>query len=274
MGNGFTFPLQTMIFSALVTAAYRICGIKIHKPRERAHGNFAVFGDDIIVDHRVYDAVVDVLVILGFRVNRDKSFNEGFFRESCGSDFYRGRNIRGVYLQVLQTPGDVYSVINRLNRWSARHEVPLHRAVSSLRRVCRFLGIPYDEGDDAGIKVPFELLRRPKFDETGAVVYHALVNRPRVVRIPSLEAEQEATEKSIASVRVKLPNFRYSSDGLLFCFLAGYLRGGKLGLRVSSPTSVLKQRVCPGWDERIAASGVSQERGERWKLFTRANLVT
>jgi len=274
MGNGFTFPLQTMIFASLVMAAYRICGVKLHKPRARALGNFAVFGDDIIVDKRVYNSVVNCLNILGFRVNHDKSFNEGPFRESCGSDFVGNHNIRGVYLTSLNTPGDVYSAINRLNRWSSTHGVLLTRVVRRLRRECKFLCIPYDEADDAGIKVPFVLLRSVRYDFTQAVRYIARVNRARHIRIPSVDLDVEVRPEDITRIRKTLPNFRYDPNAVLFVLLAGYLRGGKLGLRTSNPVSVLRRRVCPGWDERIAACGESREFGERWKLFTEANLVS
>jgi hypothetical protein len=273
MGNGFTFPLQTMIFSALVTAAYRISGLKLQKPRARAAGNFAVFGDDIIVDRRVYDSVVNCLEILGFAVNRDKSFNEGSFRESCGSDFIRGHNVRGVYLKTLNSEADIYSAINRLNRWSSFHGILLARTVGYLRRDCKFICIPYDEADDAGIKVPFILLRNPRYDITQAVRYTARVNRSRRVRIPSVDLDVEVQRKDVIKIRRILPDFEYNPDAVLFCLLAGWLRAGKLGLRTSTPISVLRRRVCPGWDERIAACGVSHEFGKRWKMFTEANLV-
>lgn len=281
MGNGFTFPLQTILFSALVTAAYRVYDVKLRKPVTSItgkpfykNGNYAVFGDDIIVDRRVYNVIVSCLEILGFSVNRDKSFNEGLFRESCGSDFYSGYNVRGVYLKKVLTPGDLYSAINRLNYWSAYHGIYLPRTISYLRHGCRFNGVPFDEADDSGIKIPLSALRTIRRDINGAIKYLALVNTPRMVRIPAVMADDVVTEAAVSMVRCKMPDFRYSSDGLLHCFLAGWLRDGLLTLRSLSSKAVLRRRVCPGWDERIAAAGESQQFCEAWKHFTEANLVS
>lgn len=274
MGNGYTFPLQTAIFASLVTAAYRILGIPIQHPRERQNGNFAVFGDDIIVVKEAYNLVVDCLEILGFSVNRDKSFNQGFFRESCGSDWFQGYNTRGIYLKKLRTAGDFYSAINRLNFWSSKHGIPLPRTIGYLRSGCRFIGVPFDEADDAGIKVPYKLLRSPRTDRNGSTYYVASVNSVRSVRIPSVDADGTIDNKELKRIRRVLPNFAYNPDGLLFCFLAGWLRNGQLGLRSLSPKAVLRRRVCPGWDNRYAARGVSHEFHERWKTFVEGNLVS
>lgn len=155
MGNAFTFPLETIIFSSVVVAAYRVLGLKTIYPRGTTLGNFAVFGDDIIVDHRAYNLVVEMLSILGHRVNHDKSFNTGLFRESCGSDWFAGRNVRGVYLKRLHDDRDFYKAINRLNIWSGRNYVPLERTVRYLLAQCkRRLYVPMHEQDTSGIRVP------------------------------------------------------------------------------------------------------------------------
>jgi len=278
MGNGYTFPLQTCIFACLVSAAYRVSGIPLRYPRGQYAGNFAVFGDDIIVDERVYSTVVDCLELLGFSVNRDKSFNKGLFRESCGSDFYSGYNVRGVYLKKLLTAGDFYSAINRLNYWSASHGILLSRTVGCLKSGCRFIGVPFDEADDSGIKIPESLLRIVRRDINGAIKYMANVNTPRMVRIPSVESSMELDLMGDSyEARVLLPNFRYDPDGLLFCFLAGWIRGGSkhtnsVGLRSLRPRAVLRRKVSPGWDRLISVRGESSGFGSRWKMAVEANL--
>lgn len=274
MGNGFTFPLQTTIFSCLVRAVYRICSIPTIHPRGRSLGNYGVFGDDIIVDKRAYDLLCRCLCILGFTVNSDKSFNEGLFRESCGHDYYQGCNVRGVYIKTLLYANDYYSAINRLNRWSATHGIFLERTIKWLRHGCRFIGVPYDEADDSGIKVPESLLRVTRRDRNGAIKYLASVVVPRRVPIPSVEADGIIDQKDLIRIRRFLPDFEYNPDGLLFCLLAGWLRNGYLGLRTLHPKAVLRRRVCPGWDNRAFACGVSHEFHERWKAFVEANLVS
>jgi hypothetical protein len=155
MGNAFTFPLETAIFASVVVAAYRVLGIKPIYPRGTTLGNFAVFGDDIIVVSEAYNLVCEMLDVLGHRVNHDKSFNAGLFRESCGSDWFAGHNVRGVYLKRLHNDGDFYKAINRLNIWSGEHSIPLERAVRYLLEQCkRRLFVPMHEQDTSGIRVP------------------------------------------------------------------------------------------------------------------------
>lgn len=286
MGNGYTFPLQTIIFTALVLSVYKIYGIRPERPRSASRtrsgslGNYAVFGDDIIVDHRVYNVVVRCLELLGFTVNKDKSFNEGHFRESCGSDFWSGHNVRGVYIKTLRDDMDSYSAINRLNRWSARHGILLRRAVSYLRSGCRFIGVPYDEADDAGIKIPLSVLRNPRRDINGAVRYLACVNPPRKLRIPSVDSDRVLSESDLRRIRRVSPDFVYDPDALILGLLAGHLRTnpqepiGSFGLRLRGRRVVHRRRVCPGWDNRIFASGESQAYADAWECAVVANLVS
>jgi len=157
MGNAFTFPLMTAIFAAVVEASYQLLGIPFRKGR---HANWAVNGDDIIVEAKAYDTVTRLLSILGFVPNLSKSFNEGFFRESCGVDAFKGRDIRGVYIKTLKSPQDAISALNRLVGWSAEWDIPLPNTCAFLRNKCKrslFL-VPFHESDVAGLRVPFDAL--------------------------------------------------------------------------------------------------------------------
>ncbi len=152
MGNGFTFPLQTIIFASAVRAVYQLMGF----PCDCSKTQFGVFGDDIIVRRETYDFLIKMLNKLGFSVNVGKSFNTGSFRESCGSDFYRGYNVRGVYVKSLEIPQQVYSLINRLNRWSTLHGILLTRTMAELMCWIRDIRVPPSLADDSGIHVPFK----------------------------------------------------------------------------------------------------------------------
>lgn len=125
MGNGFTFPLQTLIFSCVVWAVYRQLGIK---------QKVDVFGDDIICHHRAYSLVTHTLTRFGFIVNDEKSFSHGPFRESCGGDYVYGIDVRGVYVKRLTHDMDFISAFNRLRLWSLRHDIPIFRTLLALRR--------------------------------------------------------------------------------------------------------------------------------------------
>jgi hypothetical protein len=257
MGNAFTFPLQTMIFAAVVYGCYRAYDIDFVRSRGRSLGNFAVFGDDIIVEQRSYDLVCRVLTLLGFSVNVDKSFNIGGFRESCGSDYFEGHNIRGVYIKRLRDANDCYSAINRLVRWSAKHGVMLTSLVAFLVRKCRFLPIPYDEGDDMGIKVPMSLLtlgqQKILHRDTGGTMY-------RVSRVPGRVVSMLQDKEG------NLKNGWYTNPaGLLKAFLAGNIRDGSVVLRTSRRRANIRKRYSSRWDYVPSARDESREYAASWK---------
>lgn len=85
MGNGFTFPLESLIFWALTCA---VCD-----PDDVV----SVYGDDIICPSDKFEGVAKLLATCGFSVNHKKSFHDGPFRESCGKDYYGGIDIRPYY---------------------------------------------------------------------------------------------------------------------------------------------------------------------------------
>lgn len=268
MGNAFTFPLQTIFFCSLVYGAYKSLGIPIKRPGARTDGNFAVFGDDIIVCKRAYGFVCELLSISGFSVNVDKSFNEGLFRESCGHDYYYGLDVRGVYVKTLDDMHDCYSTINRLNRWSAKHDVFLPRTVGYLRSRVRYLPVPYDEDDSHGIKVPSRLLDGRVFrdEDTGAIIYRFLTPRKRQY---SMHATDGRKGKSSSE---KPRGFYENPDGQMLALLVGSIRGGRVSLRTISRTSVVKKRSTPRWDWIASGWEVTPGFVSRWKAAVEMNV--
>jgi hypothetical protein len=264
MGNAFTFPLQTIFFTSLVYGAYRALEINLECPRRWRDGNFAVFGDDIIVKKEAYDLLINLLTFSGFAVNVDKSFNSGLFRESCGHDYYSGHNVRGVYIRNLNDMCDFYSAINRLNRWSAAHGVVLNSLVTFLTSRCRFNPVPYDEDDIAGIKIPRELLKeRVRSDRnTGGLRYRAMTVRNRSFSVDPLKVD-----------RGRPRGFMLNPDGLLLALLVGSIRNGRIGVRVPSRKVVVKQRFSSRWDYIPADQIVRSDFSERWKSFVSYNLM-
>lgn len=208
MGNGYTFPLQTAIFTCIVKACHALKDIPFERGLEKRWG---VFGDDIIVEKRLLSSVLRLLFLLGFTVNEGKSFTVGPFRESCGGDYYRGHNVRGVYVKSLESDPQIYSALNRLNRWSVRHGIPLRntcRVLMSFLR--RKVLVPRFEGDDAGLHVQsIDLPSR---------VYRCWVPRRSERVIP---VDSETTNS---------PEYLAYSYGLYVALLGGY---------ISSRTSVI-----------------------------------
>jgi len=105
MGNGYTFELESMIFYALAQACCDTLGICNFYTR--------AYGDDIICPVEAVALLEEVLSYCGFRVNRQKSFSVGQFRESCGADFFDGTNVRPHFCK--EVPTDVKTLYNLAN---------------------------------------------------------------------------------------------------------------------------------------------------------------
>lgn len=101
MGSAVTFPVEAMVFLTLI-----VFGIdrQLKRPVRRSDlsqmvGSVRVFGDDMIVPRHCASHVVESLEAFGFKVNVDKSFWTGEFRESCGGDYFRGEDVSVVRLR-------------------------------------------------------------------------------------------------------------------------------------------------------------------------------
>jgi hypothetical protein len=95
MGSALCFPVEAMVFATIV-----LCGIedalRRQMTRKTIHGlagKVRVYGDDIIVPAECAEAVVGKLEDFGLRVNTNKSFWTGKFRESCGKEYYAGEDV-------------------------------------------------------------------------------------------------------------------------------------------------------------------------------------
>lgn len=191
MGNGFTFPLQTLIFASAVKAVYQLMGIPLVVNGMR---NYGVFGDDIVVRKRANVFLNRMLTKLGFQVNEEKSFSSGPFRESCGHDYFKGRNVRGVYVKTLETHPEICSVINRLHRWSSWHGIRFSSVTSTLLEWISYKPlVPPSESDDSGVHVPFELTR-PKLSAEYWFKYRAL--RRVIKRVEIKEIDENVPDHS------------------------------------------------------------------------------
>lgn len=166
-GNGFTSALQTLIFACLTEAVYRNLGL----PSDNAvYPHYSVFGDDIIVCKRSFYQVTKLLEFCGFTVNLDKSYNSGSFRESCGADFFKGQNIRSVYIKRFRHERHKYSAFNRLCDWSIRCHIDITDVLRYIKGLVNFRPVPFDEHDECGIRWPSSLLTSAK-NRKGMIAY-------------------------------------------------------------------------------------------------------
>lgn len=225
MGNGFTFPLQTAIFAAIVAAVYRNLDLPLVKRGSADKRSFAVFGDDIICSKKAYRTVVRLLGICGFRVNEAKSFSQGLFYESCGGDYFDGHYVRAFYIKSLDCPEDFYKAINGLNRWSAIQKVPLVNTISLLQQGLRSpLYVPSYESDDAGIQVPLDMVpRSSRIKMVLPGTYSYTYRTPRKCHL--------VVEDDIVACGKDQRGRSYNPAGLWLSFLFGCVRGYRIALR-------------------------------------------
>lgn len=114
MGNGYTFELESLLFWGIARACSRMLSLD--------ESQVLAYGDDLIFHRDAYDLVLRTLNFLGFKVNQEKTFSEGLFFESCGTDWFNGHNVRPFYLRSthhdLETTCYIYA--NQARRWSCR----------------------------------------------------------------------------------------------------------------------------------------------------------
>lgn len=157
MGNGFTFELESLLFLAITLST------GAHKAL------VAVYGDDIIVEKKYSSVLIDRLNFLGFSTNRTKTFTEGNFFESCGTDWFFGQNVRPFYFKGAYNDftESIFLVANAIRRYSKFDVSPsyrvsdarylpawlyvIHRADAKIRAT----GIPDGVGDE-GLLRSFE----------------------------------------------------------------------------------------------------------------------
>ncbi len=99
MGSACTFPVESLIFLGIAIAATLTSrGLRPTLRNIRGlRGEVAVFGDDIVIPADSRELLVNALEVLYFKVNVNKSFWTGRFRESCGVDAFGGANVTPAY---------------------------------------------------------------------------------------------------------------------------------------------------------------------------------
>lgn len=243
MGNGFTFPLMTAIFLAVAKASLHLEGITFKTRGVTRERNVGVFGDDIVIPKAAYRRVLRGLYLLGFKVNEDKTFVEGRFRESCGGDFYEGANVRGVYVKRLHTEQDLFVTINNLNRWTAKTGVNLPDTVACLVKAIKFPQrklTPFDENDDAGIHYPAYATCRFHYTANRAAM------RPYNASVP--RKWQFVIAGGVVWTYRSQVHREYNPEGSLIAFLAGNIRGYSVTLRQKVTRYTTKRKLSPRWD--------------------------
>jgi hypothetical protein len=155
MGNGYTFELETLIFWGLMTAVCTELDIDT---------SVLVYGDDIVVPVAAYSLAEEVLTWCGFTLNKQKSFWQGPFRESCGKDYFNGVEVRPFFQK--EVPNEVetlFRLANGIRQVASRRNnrdgcdrrlfAPWQRVVRALPRpIAQNCRVPAHAGDSDGLK--------------------------------------------------------------------------------------------------------------------------
>jgi len=95
MGSALCFPIEAMVFLSIVFVGIQKSLRTQLTPKliESFRGKVRVYGDDIIVPVDHVSSVIEALEAYGLKVNSNKSFWTGRFRESCGKEYYAGDDV-------------------------------------------------------------------------------------------------------------------------------------------------------------------------------------
>ena len=93
MGSSLCFPMESMVFYIIARmGVQRAFGVK-----SGSHDlPIRVYGDDIIVPTDSAPEVIRLLEAYGLKINPNKTFLDGKFRESCGADWYGATDVTPV----------------------------------------------------------------------------------------------------------------------------------------------------------------------------------
>lgn len=105
MGSACTFPVQSIMFLCVALAAVLTTrGRKVTlKNIVALSEEVAVFGDDLVIPTDCRELVFAALEVLDFKINADKTYYCGKFRESCGVDAFAGVRITPAYWKGANT---------------------------------------------------------------------------------------------------------------------------------------------------------------------------
>lgn len=122
MGDGHTFPLQTLVFYCLLKAIGDLLSRRTF---------VSVYGDDLIYPSWLHRYVRSIFPKMHLQLNMEKTYVSSWYRESCGGDYFRGIDVRPFNLEgdhQMLTPSFysvfLYKVLNGLLRRWDRAEIP------------------------------------------------------------------------------------------------------------------------------------------------------
>lgn len=109
-GSALCFPvLAVTVYTVAAYTVKQLTGLSTRRTIAYCNKNVFVYGDDLIIPTHILRDVIANLESIGLRVNKNKTYGGGYFRESCGMDAYRGYDVTPTRITRLP-PTDVNSV--------------------------------------------------------------------------------------------------------------------------------------------------------------------
>jgi hypothetical protein len=155
MGSALTFPVQSLVFLSIILGcmlSHRNLAFSM-KNVEKLAKEVLVFGDDLIVPADVGHLVLGALRYLGFKVNLNKTFGTGRFRESCGGEYFDGHDVTPTYLLTYpdrSRPESLVSCVETRNNFYKRGYFKLAQELKSTIERNSYLRIP-TLAEDSGL---------------------------------------------------------------------------------------------------------------------------
>lgn len=118
MGSALCFTVLSWCLYSIVYSVLLLEGLAPSEARTSVY----VYGDDLVIPSAYADKIIDRLETFGLKVNRDKSFINSRFAESCGVDAISGNNVTPVRLRKCPSkkdPSTLISIVQTANQLAA-----------------------------------------------------------------------------------------------------------------------------------------------------------
>lgn len=155
MGSALCFPTECIVFCAITESAIREVGGRPSDSRYR------VYGDDIIIETKYVEAVMNRLIRNGFLLNKEKSHylvGSHNYRESCGGEYLDGDDVTPVrisrkfsgYRVSESNPSAIVACVDLCNRTFVRLPSIRRFLILQLNKLRMSYRVPFnDTGDGA-----------------------------------------------------------------------------------------------------------------------------
>lgn len=100
-GHTLTFRLETLVYLAIAQAASNFYSVFSGEELLPAWA----YGDDVLIDQRAAEVAIDFYEVMGLKINPEKSYWSGSYRESCGKEYLDGKEIFSLYFPRFPVKG-------------------------------------------------------------------------------------------------------------------------------------------------------------------------